>query len=88
MTKGLSSVASSIATVLMKRRLGEGGQIEIPSLGITISWRPDGWPKCPRCEEDELYSLFRWDGEGNKPPLEEWVKAGMRCYLCGWSTDR
>jgi hypothetical protein len=44
--------------------------------------RADGWPLCPVCEEDELYSLFNWDGRGEKPPLEAWLDDGLKCYLC------
>jgi hypothetical protein len=83
----MENIASEIAVVILKRRLGEGGQVEIPSLGITLSWRPDGWPLCPHCGEDELYSLFRWNGEGEKPPVEEWIKFGLRCYRCHWSSE-
>jgi len=83
----VSPIASAIAAALVKERLSEGREVHIPSLNITISWRPDGWPNCPQCKEDELYSLLHWNGEGEKPPLEDWIKAGMRCYLCGWSTD-
>jgi hypothetical protein len=48
-------------------------------------WRADGWPLCPRCGEDELYSLLHWDGKGQKPPMSEWLNAGLRCYYCHWS---
>jgi hypothetical protein len=45
-------------------------------------WRPDGWPYCPRCDEDELYSLA-------DPATVETI---CGCYRCGpWPivpTDR
>ena len=44
--------------------------------------RADGWPLCPVCEEDELYSLLNWNGQGAKPPMAEYIRAGMCCYLC------
>lgn len=50
--------------------------------------RADGWPLCPHCGEDELWSPFIWDGEGAKPPLEAWIAAGLRCYRCGWSSEQ
>ena len=36
--------------------------------------RPDGWPLCPRCGEDELYSPAI-------PPTEATI---VRCDACGW----
>ena len=36
--------------------------------------RPDGWPLCPKCGEDELYCLM-------EPAC---VCRDMRCYRCGW----
>lgn len=48
-------------------------------------YRADGWPICPRCEEDELWSPLRWDGEGEKPPIQAYIDAGLTCYLCGWT---
>ena len=53
---------------------------------VTIRTRDDGWPLCPACGQDELYSLLHWNGQGPKPPLEKWLAAGMRCYACGWYT--
>jgi hypothetical protein len=35
--------------------------------------RPDGWPLCPSCGDDELYSLAL-------PPTPETIRA---CYRCG-----
>ena len=46
--------------------------------------RADGWPLCPHCGEDELWSPLAWDGEGERPPLAEYVAAGLSCYYCGW----
>lgn len=36
--------------------------------------RADGWPMCPRCDSDELYSL-------SAPPTEATI---LGCYFCGW----
>lgn len=38
-----------------------------------ITFRPDGWPLCPQCGQDELYSL-------ENPPTIESIRG---CYLCG-----
>lgn len=45
--------------------------------------RADGWPLCPHCGEDELWSPLTWDGD-EKPPLQDFVNAGLSCYYCGW----
>lgn len=50
------------------------------------AFRPDGWPLCPMCHEDELYSLFAWDGSDPKPPMQAWIDHGLRCYRCSWSS--
>ncbi len=47
-------------------------------------FRADGWPLCPNCGEDELYSLLNWNGEGDRPAIESYIDAGMRCYRCSW----
>jgi hypothetical protein len=54
---------------------------------VFTHYRKDGWPKCPRCGEDELYSLLHWDGAGERPPLEAYLCAGVKCYLCGFEYD-
>lgn len=36
--------------------------------------RPDGWPLCPQCGEDELYSLAN-------PATVETI---VGCYRCSW----
>lgn len=49
--------------------------------------RADGWPLCPMCHEDELWSPFAWDGTDPKPPMQAWIDAGLRCYACLWERD-
>lgn len=50
--------------------------------------RADGWPLCPCCGEDELWSpSFRWNGECERPPMKAWILAGLRCSTCNWSSD-
>ncbi len=46
-------------------------------------FRPDGWPLCPVCGEDELAVLetppppdYRWS-------LSQYLRREMFCYLCG-----
>ena len=50
--------------------------------------RVDGWPLCPICGNDEVWSpLTVEDGTGHPrtPTLEEYVDHGdFRCYACGW----
>lgn len=50
-----------------------------------MEYREDGWPLCPTCGADELWSSLQWDGEGERPPLEDYIKAGLTCYLCHWT---
>lgn len=50
-------------------------------------FRADGWPLCPHCGEDELWSRLIWNGEGERPTFAAYVEAGMACYLCRWDTE-
>lgn len=52
--------------------------------------RADGWPFCPVCEEDELYSLrmLNYHGQGEKPSLADCLAGEMRCYRCAWSSEK
>ena len=54
---------------------------------IYKEFRNDGWPLCPQCGEDELYSLLMlvWYGEGERPTIEDCLKDEMRCYYCNWA---
>lgn len=49
------------------------------------AFRADGWPLCPICEEDELWSPLIWDGEGEQPSVAAYIAAGLRCYRCGYA---
>lgn len=51
-------------------------------------FREDGWPLCPACGEDELWSPLLWNLPGNNeevPPVQVFIDAGLKCYRCGWS---
>ena len=50
-------------------------------------YRADGWPLCPNCGEDELWSKLIWQGAGECPPIAHYIKAGLSCYRCGWSNE-
>ena len=45
-----------------------------------------GWPLCPRCGEDELYSflMLTWTDPDSKPSVEDCIATGMKCYRCSW----
>lgn len=58
-------------------------QLTRPSVFLTL--RPDGWPLCPACGEDELWSPLIWEEE--PPALEAFIAAGLSCYRCGWSKE-
>lgn len=47
--------------------------------------RTDGWPLCPHCGQDELWSPLVWDGIGERPTLGAYAAAGLRCYYCHWT---
>lgn len=54
-------------------------------------FRPDGWPLCPQCEEDELYSRYTpdrraIDGGPEDAILQLYLTNGVKCYLCGWQS--
>jgi hypothetical protein len=48
-------------------------------------FRADGWPFCPRCGEDELYShlMLGWTRD-EPPPVKDCIDSGMKCYRCNW----
>src|SRR6266496_849093 len=41
----------------------------------TFEYRADGWPLCPRCGDDELWSAA----------LPASTTGDLSCYRCGWS---
>jgi hypothetical protein len=49
-----------------------------PSGSIYREFRADGWPLCPRCGEDELWS------NAIQPTIETIVG----CYFCRWEAPR
>lgn len=51
-----------------------------------VEYRRDGWPHCPGCGEDELYSdlMMRWNGTTPRPTLAECHAHEFCCYACGW----
>lgn len=61
------------------------------TLGLAqpYEFRRDGWPFCPQCGEDEVYSVksLSWI-EPRRPTLEELAGGGFRCYACDWSIER
>jgi len=52
-------------------------------------FRQDGWPLCPNCGEDELWSRFIWCGDGTiipKPTMDDYINDGLQCYRCQWES--
>ena len=51
--------------------------------------RQDGWPLCPVCGEDELFTMmpleFQPTSLGNTTVLERIVHGHWGCYACEWS---
>lgn len=61
----------------------EGGGVD-----VALETREDGWPLCPKCGLDEVWSpLIVTDEAGypRTPPLAEYVTHDdFRCYACSW----
>ena len=57
-----------------------------------IEYREDGFPLCPVCEEDELYSLvvfefarlYARDQTTPQPTLANCLSGEFCCYYCRW----
>jgi hypothetical protein len=49
-------------------------------VGLGVRCRLDGWPFCPRCDEDELWSPASISLAGK--PLADWLLLELRCYRC------
>jgi len=51
-------------------------------------YRKDGWPLCPQCGEDELYScagLIKAHDQGTASfTIEEAFAGEFVCYRCNW----
>jgi len=52
-------------------------------------YRKDGWPLCPKCGEDELFSALCMvvTKDMKQPNLLDCLCAGFGCHKCGWSDD-
>lgn len=51
---------------------------------LFLAMRPDGWPLCPQCGKNELWSPLYWDLVSAAPTMEDYRKAGLICYACHW----
>lgn len=51
-------------------------------------FRTDGWPFCPNCGEDELYSqlMLTWSKLDARPSVQDCIDSGMKCYRCSWES--
>jgi hypothetical protein len=54
-------------------------------LHVETEYREDGWPLCPRCGEDELYTLMPARQQARRPFLGRYFEHRFRCYLCSWA---
>lgn len=48
-------------------------------------YRADGWPLCPCCGNDEVYSLLH--PTEATAPLQDYIDAGMACYQCSFTLE-
>ena len=53
---------------------------------IFTEFRKDGWPLCPRCEEDELWSSIAISAQ-RAVTLEECWAGDFTCYYCNWKSN-
>lgn len=56
-----------------------------PDKIFTAGYRFDGWPNCPGCGQDELFCDSIPHNLTDRPTLENYLAAGLKCYACGWS---
>lgn len=56
---------------------------------IFTEFTHQGWPLCPKCGENELWSPFHppieWDLEERQRNMALYIASGLTCYQCGWS---
>jgi hypothetical protein len=62
--------------------------VVIKSFDRKYEYRPDGWPLCPQCGDDELWS--RVPGHSSELPetpalLLACFAEPFTCYFCNWS---
>jgi hypothetical protein len=62
--------------------------MSFPAVNPTYKeFRKDGWPCCPNCEEDELYSHLMLGWTKDEPPsVKDCIDSGMKCYRCSWES--
>lgn len=51
---------------------------------VPTTYRVDGWPCCPMCNHDELYSLMPGSEWVHCPPLSRFFGYPFACYVCRW----
>ena len=49
-------------------------------------FRADGWPLCPGCGEDELWTPWT-PTAGEEAGLDDYVANKLRCYACRWESQ-
>jgi C4-type Zn-finger protein len=47
---------------------------------MKLEHRADGWPLCPACGENEVWSAT----PASVPPFATVLPAGLGCYACNW----
>ena len=47
------------------------------------AFRRDGWPLCPGCGEDELWTPWT-PPEGCEANLDDYIANKLSCLRCGW----
>lgn len=60
---------------------------------IFKDFRDDGFPLCPQCDQDELYShvVRHWNSVraiSPMPAIQEILKGDFTCYACNWTSEK
>lgn len=91
---------SEYDNVVLEFLVRENCKVTIAATPFT-EYRPDGWPLCPVCGEDELMSLLTVPGNllelyltdhdlkwWQSRTTQDFIDAGLRCLDCGWLLDK
>ena len=58
-------------------QISDATSFNLPRAAAFSEYRADGWPYCPACGEDELYSL----------EIPATIETIQGCYKFGWTAE-
>lgn len=62
---------------------GDFAVVDVENQPMPVDTRPDGWPLCPDCGEDELACLATPEPPEYEWPLARYLEHELFCYRCG-----